>query len=286
MRRLTGLVLLLLLLAALPASAEARRGRSAVAALQVALRARGYYGGTIDGFKGPYTRGGLRRFQRRAGLVADGIAGPRTRRALGRRGRPSLGRRALYSGKIGWDVAQLQFLLAWHGFPSGPMDGVLGPRGARAIRRFQLWAGLRTDGIAGRATIHAVKGRRPRCLRRVRRPTIGRISSGFGPRGNTFHPGIDFAAPYGARVRAARAGRVALVTYDSGGYGRVVIVGDRFGVTSWYGHLSAALVRSGRRVRVGSLIGRVGSTGNSTGPHLHLELRQRGAAFDPRPCLR
>src|SRR3954454_18653373 len=153
MRRLTGLVLLLLLLAALPASAEARRGRSAVAALQVALRARGYYGGTVDGFKGPYTRGGLRRFQRRAGLVADGIAGRRTRRALGRRGRPSLGRRALYSGKVGWDVAQLQFLLAWHGFPSGPMDGVLGPRGA-----------------AGRRSPRARGGRAARRLPAVARP--------------------------------------------------------------------------------------------------------------------
>src|SRR3954464_9185445 len=140
----------------LPAAASARRGRSGVAALQVALGAKGLYGGDVDGWYGPGTRRGVRRLQRRRRLRADGIAGPRTRRALGRRGRPRLGARAIRPGAAGFDVAAMQFLLAWQGFPSGPMDGGYGPRTANALRRFQHRAGLRADGIAGRFTIRAL----------------------------------------------------------------------------------------------------------------------------------
>jgi peptidoglycan hydrolase-like protein with peptidoglycan-binding domain len=114
---------------ALAAPAAAPAGVSPnVAALQVALRAKGLYGGSVDGVAGPGTRGAVRDFQRRRGLAADGVAGPRTRRALGRRGRPRLGSRVLTGGERGWDVAGLQFLLARHGFPSGAVDGGMGPR--------------------------------------------------------------------------------------------------------------------------------------------------------------
>ncbi len=185
---------------------------------------------------------------------------------------------------MGWDVAQVQFLLAWHGFPSGSMDGAFGARGVRALRRFQAWAGLRADGVAGAATIRALRRPRDRCRRRVAWPVRGRMGDGFGPRGSRFHTGIDFAAPYGARVRAARSGRVS-VGYDPGGYGNYVVVTDGYGVSSWYAHLSSIAVRSGRYVGVGRTLGRVGATGDATGPHLHFELRDRGAAIDPRPCL-
>jgi peptidoglycan hydrolase-like protein with peptidoglycan-binding domain len=266
------------------APSAAARGRSAVAALQVALRVRGLYVGTVDGIKGPGTRGALVAFQRRHGLLADGIAGRRTRRALGRHGRHSLGSRALHGGLVGWDVAQLQFLLAWHGFPSGAMDGVLGAHGVRALRRFQAWAGLAADGVAGRITLRALRRPRPRCRRGIAWPVRGSLGDGFGPRGDRFHTGLDFAAAYGARVRAARAGRVS-VGYDPGGYGTYVVVTDGFGVSTWYAHLSRVSTRSGRSVGVGRTLGRVGSSGRSTGPHLHFELRDRGAAVDPRPCL-
>src|SRR4051812_34549656 len=99
-----------------------------VAALQLALRTQGYYGATIDGVLGPATARGVRRFQARHGLVADGVAGPATRAALGRRGRPRLGARAIVAGARGYDVAGLQFLLARAGFPSGSLDGGMGPR--------------------------------------------------------------------------------------------------------------------------------------------------------------
>ena len=132
--------------------------RADTAALQVALRAKGLYGATIDGVHGPQTAAAVRSFQARRGLAVDGIAGPRTRRALGWRGRPSLGRRTLHAGQRGWDVAALQFLLGRHGFPSGPMDGGLGARTDAALRRFQSWAGLGADGLAGPATLARLRG--------------------------------------------------------------------------------------------------------------------------------
>ena len=94
------LVLGALLAAAAPAQAA---GNSRVAAIQVALQARGFYRGTIDGYYGPGTQHAVIRFQRRRGLLADGIAGRVTRRSLGRYGRPLLGRRVLVQGRVGFD---------------------------------------------------------------------------------------------------------------------------------------------------------------------------------------
>src|SRR5919204_6530358 len=124
-------------------------GSSQVAALQVALSARGLYAGTIDGVAGPATSQAVRRFQRRVGLAPDGVAGPATRRKLGRHGLPELGRRQLRLGAVGWGVARLQFLVAWHGFPSGAIDGGYGQHVLRAVRSYQRWAGLPVDGAAG-----------------------------------------------------------------------------------------------------------------------------------------
>ena len=110
------------------AAPAANASDAAVAALQVALYARGYYDATVDGITGPATVAAVRRLQARKRLVVDGIAGPATRRALGWRGRPRLGARAVRAGQRGWDVAELQFLLARAGFASGPFDGEAGPR--------------------------------------------------------------------------------------------------------------------------------------------------------------
>jgi murein DD-endopeptidase MepM/ murein hydrolase activator NlpD len=277
---------ILALLLVVPCPASARRGHSRVAALQVALRAKGLYGGDVDGWYGHGTRRAVRRFQRRRRLAVDGIAGPRTRRALGRRGRPRLGARAIRSGRSGFDVAALQFLLAWQGFPSGSIDGGYGPRTAAAVRRFQRRARLGVDGIAGRRTIRALRRRPPRSPLRMARPIRGRrgIGDGFGPRGNRFHAGLDFPAPRGWNVRSARRGRVRFVGWISG-YGRTVIVGHGHHVRTLYGHLSAATVRRGERVGTGERIGRVGSTGFATGPHLHFEVIVRGGNVDPRTAL-
>jgi hypothetical protein len=256
-------------------------GRPGVAALQVALRARGLYTAIVDGVRGPRTRGAIRRFQARRGLVVDGIAGPRTRAALGWRGRPRLGARAIRSGARGWDVAALQFLLAGHGFPAGELDGRLGPRGEAALQRFQGWAGLAADGVAGPATLAAVRGPPPRSALRFRAPLGGAPSDRFGPRGDSMHTGIDYPARHGTGVVAAGAGCVSSAGYDGGGYGNLVVIEHDAGMTSWYAHLDRISVEPGQCVSVGTPVGTVGSTGNSSGPHLHFELRLRGAAVDP-----
>jgi peptidoglycan hydrolase-like protein with peptidoglycan-binding domain len=285
MARKRGLALLIVLAAAALPAAAAARGRAPVAALQVALRAHRLYGGDVDGYAGPVTRSAVRRFQARAHLAVDGIAGPRTRRALGRLGWHSYGSRMLATGRVGWDVSALQFLLAWHGFPNGTVDGGFGAHVRAAVVRFQQWAGLGVDGVAGPATFRALGTPIPGVGVALRRPVPYAVGDGFGPRGNTFHPGLDFLAPYGAAVHAARGGRVSFAGYDSGGYGNLVVVSDGRGLTEWYGHLSRIGVGPGARVSSGSYLGRVGATGLATGPHLHFEVRRHGAAVNPLPAL-
>jgi peptidoglycan hydrolase-like protein with peptidoglycan-binding domain len=273
---------LLVLCQALPAAAA---GDPDVAALQVALRARGLYDGAVDGLAGPRTGAAVRSFQRRAGIAVDGVAGRQTRSALGRRWRRSLGSRVLQQGKAGWDVAALQFLLAWHGFPSGPFDGGFGPRTAGAVTRFQRWVQLSPDGVAGPATIAALRSAPRGSPIRLAWPIRGPLGDRFGPRGDRFHTGLDFPAPYGAAVAAAGSGRVVKAGWDGGGWGYLVVVRHGYGVRTMYAHLSTLAVRRGQHVATGALVGRVGSSGASTGPHLHFEVRLRGAAIDPLTAL-
>jgi murein DD-endopeptidase MepM/ murein hydrolase activator NlpD len=261
-------------------------GSSHVAALQVGLSARGLYTGTIDGVAGPSTAKAVRRFQRRARLIVDGVAGAQTRAALGRYGRHTLGSRPLDRRTFGWDVAELQFLLAWQGFPSGSFDGRFGARTAAALRRFQRLAGLMTDAIAGPTTIAALRGPRPQSPVGLAWPLRAPIGDRFGPRGNRFHAGIDLVAPIGAGVAAAASGRVAWAGYRRGGWGLLVTIAHRDGVRTMYAHLSSVAVRLGQRVETGARVGRVGATGDATGPHLHFEVRVRGAAVDPLTGLR
>jgi len=95
------------------------------------------------------------------------------------------------------------------------------------------------------------------------------------------HTGIDYPAASGTPVGAAGRGCVSSAGYDAGGYGNLVVIQHRAGMTSWYAHLSRISVRPGECVVAGTRIGRVGSTGHSTGPHLHFELRVGGAAVNP-----
>jgi murein DD-endopeptidase MepM/ murein hydrolase activator NlpD len=266
--------------------AAAAAGRPDVAALQVALRGAGLYGGTVDGVAGPGTRAAVRRFQSHHGLAADGIAGPATRAALGRRGRPAFGSRPMRSGQSGWDVATLQFKLAWRGFPSGPIDGGFGARTDAALRRFQAWAGLGPDGVAAARTLAALRRPVPRSPIWLVHPVRWRIGDRFGPRGNRFHTGLDYPAPAGTPVTAAGRGRVVFAGWDAGGYGNTVVVEHPRGVRSMYAHLSQVAARRGAWVVAGSRIGAVGSTGFSTGPHLHFELRLGAASIDPATALR
>lgn len=99
--------------------------------------------------------------------------------------------------------------------------------------------------------------------------------------GGHWHSGIDLAAPPGTPVHATLAG-VARVLLDAGGYGLHVILDHGGGLSSLYGHLSSVTVTTGQYVVAGEVIGAVGSSGNSTGPHLHFEIRRDGIAEDPR----
>lgn len=256
-----------------------------MAALQVGLQSRGLYHGSIDGLQGPATTKAIKRFQRRHRLAADGIVGPRTRRALGPYGRHVLGSRRLVVGAAGWDVAALQFVLAWHGFPSATFDGGLGQHTVAALRRFQSWAGLTPDGIAGPTTYAALRQPLASCPIVLGWPLAAPVSDVFGPRGNRFHAGLDLAAPYGTVVASAAAGRVIFAGPAAGGWGNLVIVAHSDGVTTMYAHLGAVAVRRQQVIEGGLRIGTVGATGDATGPHLHFEVRVRGAAVDPLPAL-
>lgn len=284
MRRSLYFLAVILCVSAAPASAK--MGSPNVAALQVALIERGLYEGPIDGALGPQTAAAVRGLQKRARLVADGVAGPETRAALGKRGGPKLGSRPIGYGMSGWDVAALQFMLAWHGFPSGDFDGAFGPRTQTALLRFQEWAGLPPVGRAGSQTLAALRQPPATSPLQLVWPLALPVSDFFGPRSRRFHSGIDIPAPMGHLVAAAEAGRVVYSGWRDGGWGIQVTIRHRSGVRTMYAHLSRSLVALGQRVGAGQAIGRVGSTGESTGPHLHFEVRLRGAAIDPLTALR
>lgn len=115
-------------------------------------------------------------------------------------------------------------------------------------------------------------------------PANGVVSSPFGPRWGRMHEGLDIAAPAGRPIRAAKAGTVITAGPESG-YGNLVVIDHGNGETTRYGHMSAFEVKKGDVVAIGQLVGRVGSTGHSTGNHLHFEIRINGVAMDPRPYL-
>ena len=118
----------------------------------------------------------------------------------------------------------------------------------------------------------------------------GRVTSNFGYRSDPFtkqrkmHQGVDIAAPVGTPIQAARAG-VVTFSGDRGGYGNLVIVDHGDGNQTRYGHCERLNVQPGQRVEAGEVIATVGSTGRSTGPHLHFELRQNGEAVAPSAWL-
>ena len=282
MRGLVATLTVFGLFALLAAGGASATGKPEVAALQVGLRSHGLYRGTVDGVLGPATERAVRRLQRRAGLPADGVPGARTRKALGRYGkRAPLGGRPLVLGMRGWDVAALQFALAWHGFPSGNLDGDFGSHTYEALRRFQRRQGMAADGIAGPATFAALRAPVPRSPLSMARPLIGPIGDSFGPRGNRFHAGLDFPAPKGAAIGAARAGQVVFAGWGGSGWGKLVVVAHGGGVRTLYAHLSKMSVKPGKSVGTGSTLGYVGASGRATGPHLHFEVMVRGANVDP-----
>jgi murein DD-endopeptidase MepM/ murein hydrolase activator NlpD len=117
-------------------------------------------------------------------------------------------------------------------------------------------------------------------------PVVGVLTAGYGLRSDPFtgrqefHMGIDISSPKGGRIVAPASGTVVRVRWESG-YGRVVEIAHGFGVRTLYAHLEAPRVVEGQRVRRGDLVGLVGSTGRSTGPHLHYEVQVGGKPVNP-----
>ena len=134
----------------------------------------------------------------------------------------------------------------------------------------------------GGGAVSALAGNRPLILRRKfdRWPIQGTISSRFGLRNGTMHEGLDIAASHGTVIRAVEAGRVTYADW-AGTYGQLVKIEHGGGIETRYAHASQILVRPGQSVRAGDPIARVGSTGRSTGPHLHFEIRVNGEPVDP-----
>lgn len=119
------------------------------------------------------------------------------------------------------------------------------------------------------------------------KPVSGTISSRFGAMSRVrsgAHTGLDIAAPYGTNIKAAASGKVVYAGYK-GAYGKMIAIDHGNGVMTYYGHCSSLKASVGQKVSQGTVIASVGSTGNSTGNHLHLEIRVNGVAYNPQNYL-
>lgn len=119
-------------------------------------------------------------------------------------------------------------------------------------------------------------------LRHFTMPTTSRvITSNFGSRWGRQHKGLDIKVYIGDTIRAAFSGKVRIVRYERGGYGKYIVIRHNNGLETIYGHLSEQLVEENQEVRSGEVIGLGGNTGRSTGSHLHFETRLCGVALNP-----
>ena len=112
-------------------------------------------------------------------------------------------------------------------------------------------------------------------------PTVGVLTSAFGERNGRRHNGIDIGADFGTKICAAAEGTVTFAG-EMSGYGNYIILMHRDGFETAYAHCDSLLVTNGESVQAGQLIAYMGSTGNSTGPHLHFEVKQNGEFCDPQ----
>ena len=274
------------LVAAAPTRADgAGRVDPGIAALQITMRSRLLYRGPVTGIPDGRTAAATAVLQQRLGVPADGIFGPQTLSRLFPAGRPVLGRRLLTVGAKGYDVALLRVELALHGFPSGKFTSLYTRRTARAVLRFQRWAGLPPTAMAGSLTARALQAAPVTCTRRLAWPVSAPVISPYGLRGARFHGGIDIVAALGTPVASPGAGEVVWAGWRPGGWGNAVMVAHGAGIRSLVAHLSRVDVDVGDRVRTGDRLGLAGSTGNASGPHVHFEVRVRGAYVDPMTAL-
>lgn len=122
-------------------------------------------------------------------------------------------------------------------------------------------------------------------LSNMNSPSRGSISSNFGMRWGKMHKGIDIAANFGTAINVVLAGTVTYAAWEDG-YGNVIKVDHGGGIETTYAHCSVINVKKGEVVKLGEKIGEVGSTGNSTGPHLHFEVRENGEPINPQKYIK
>ena len=163
------------------------------------------------------------------------------------------------------------------GGPFEPVDGPADNADPRFRQLFASWRAL--DQLEqGAASIPS-----------ARPIAIANFTCGYGVRSDPFrgraamHAGIDLAGPIGTPIYATADGIVGRSEYNNGGYGNLVEINHGPGIQTRYGHLSQRIAQPGQRVRRGQLIGLMGSTGRSTGSHLHYEVRIDGRAVNPHP---
>ena len=198
----------------------------------------------MDGVRGPLDRSAVS-LPAPAPLAVDGIAGPQTRRALGRRGRPRLGSRVMRIGQRGWDVAALQFLLQRRGFGARrgrPCSGS-DPGGGRA----RSGAGRDRRRRSRRPGDHpcAARGRQPEAAGQREGPGRSYARAGTdrrrlrgAARGRPRHQGLDFPAPFGTRSAPRPPGTTIFAGPNYGGYGDLVVIQHPLGYTTWYAHMA------------------------------------------------
>jgi murein DD-endopeptidase MepM/ murein hydrolase activator NlpD len=280
----------------------------AVKAIQARL------GLAADGIYGVATERAVRAFQARTGLGADGVVGPVTwTRLMG------LGKAAMRAGAGEGDVA----VIVRERPTAAPASNHVTRAPARPARRAVAAPGRsskprsksagagdtpappKRDVVEPKADpappAHAHHKARTKPVAdpapavdpgsgacgelRLSLPVKGVRTSPFGPRGGRNHDGLDIAAPTGTPIHAAECGVVSFSGVQ-GGYGNMVCVDHSSALQTCYAHMSRTAARNGQTVRKGQVIGYVGTTGHSTGPHVHFETRVNGQARDPEPYLR
>ncbi len=275
------------------------------------------YPTSILGIYTSRTKSDIITYERDTGLTADGVVSEAEGRAIARRadekrareGDPepdpartyTFGERVLSQGMYGPDVMTLQRLVTALGYPT-PRYARFTSRTKADITNYERATGLYADGAVSLYEQRAIKRR----AEALNTPTYDHVfpvkgSHSYGgsgsrygaPRGDHTHGGQDIAAASGTPLVAVTNGRVSQVRYQSGGAGYYVVIQGDDRRDYVYMHLresASAFVSVGQRVRVGQQVGRVGSTGASSGPHLHFEMwtahwYDGGHRFDPLPYL-
>lgn len=271
---------------------------SDVKTLQTMLNTVSNAGLTVDGKFGANTQAAVKKFQSANGLTADGICGAKTWAALTTQYNAIKSYSTVRNGSSGNDVRTLQTMLNAVSNAGLTVDGKFGANTQAAVKKFQSANGLAADGICGVKTWAALVSRY-NASRASSNTFIWPLSSSFtkitsytGNRVNPItnqrqnHGGIDISATKGAAVYASAGGTLYVgnsgCTHNygkstscgcGGGYGNYVYIKHSNGTYTYYAHLSTVDVKSGSTVSQGQKIGTVGSTGSSTGYHLHFEMR-------------